>query len=245
MSVQNEANTTTLINRTVHFVISAAPLLSGELTDCSDAQDETCVGGTAAVAAYLRHYGTGEPSLILPFVDRDSPFVQMHPLVWNVNRLVFQDIFGFRVFTAPPSLLTQHKEDFEISQRDLSGLQSEKFPYLLTNVAVPPSITWSRFTTPVYFDDETGLAILISINDGQPMTFDQTESTLGVLDYIACLNAKNGCLGEPVYDVYEAFVNRTDRTDTRCWIPVVVFADNLERYGAFKTAVVAHKNSRC
>jgi hypothetical protein len=240
MSEQDNVNDT-MANETIHFVLSGAPLLSGELTDCADAQDESCVGGVAAVTAFLRYYGKGEPSLVLPFADRDSPFVQMHPLVWNVNRLVFQDIFGFRVFTAPPSLLTQHNGDFDISQRDLSGLQSEDFPYLLTNVAIPPSISWSRYTIPVFFDDETRLAVLVNINDGQPMTFNQIESTLGVLDYIARVNVQNGCSGE-IYGIYDTFLNRTDHSDSRCWIPVVVFADSFEKYEAFKTAVTNHVN---
>lgn len=238
---QGDSNATET-NGIVHFVLSEAPLLSGELTDCLNAQDESCKGGVAAVAAYLRHYGRRGPSLVLPFADRDSPFVQMHPLVWNVNRFVFQDIFGFRVFSAPPSLLTQHKDDFEISQRDLSGLQSKDFPYLLSNVAIPPSISWSQFTIPVFFDDETGLAVLVNINDGQPMTSPQIGSTLGLLDYVARVNLRNGCFGGEV-GIYEAFVNRTNNgSGNRCWLPVVVFADIQARYDAFKTAVINHKN---
>jgi len=229
-------------SRTVHLVCSWAPLLSGGLDECLSPDDETCVGGVAAVSAYLRHYGQGEPSVVVPFADRQSPFVQMHPLVWNVNRLVLQHILGWNMFAATPSILTQNKADYNVSNRDLSDLQSKEFPLLLTNVAIPPSHTWFQYAVPVYFDHTTGLAILSLIQSNEPLSWDQVESAKGVLDYVARVNAESGCGGKGP-SLYDTMVNKTvNQNDVICWIPVVIYGDVKEMFQPFLEAIIVHEN---
>ena len=84
--------------QTRHF-----PLLSGELEECITPDDETCVGGMSSVAALQRYYANNsrsaesnesEPSILLPYIDKASPLVQIHPLQWALNRLVLgQQLF--------------------------------------------------------------------------------------------------------------------------------------------------------
>ena len=87
---------------TINFVWTWASLLSGALDTCLTWDDESCEGGIAAVRANLRFYEeewrqeqrdlTGEDpvqhSLIIPRLDYQSAFVQMHELNWAVNRYV-------------------------------------------------------------------------------------------------------------------------------------------------------------
>ena len=191
----------------VHLVLSWAPLLSGKLDDCLTPDDDSCEGGVAAVAAFLRHFNAQkEPSLVLPFVDKESPFVQMHPLGWSVNRFIFQYLMEWNVFSSTPSLLTQNRQDFDVSFRDISGMQSQQLPFLLTNVGIPPGNSWHAFSVPVHFDETTGLAILVNWNSNEPLNVPQIQSTVGVLDYIARLNFQNGCaVAHPDSDLYENF----------------------------------------
>ena len=87
---------------TINFVWTWASLLSGGLNTCLTWDDEACEGGIAAVRANLRYYQeewrqehlnqTGEDpeqiSLIIPRLDYQSAFAQMHELRWAVNRYV-------------------------------------------------------------------------------------------------------------------------------------------------------------
>ena len=131
-----------LLARTVHLIVTAATLLSGDLDECITPPHD-CGAGVAAVDAWARHLTTtttttteattlaqAQPYLVLPLFDKSSPFVQMHPLGWSVNRLVLQHLMGWRVFLSTPALLTQHKGDFDVSSRDLADLQSTEFPFL-------------------------------------------------------------------------------------------------------------------
>ena len=227
---------------TVHLVFTWAPLLSGKLSECLSADDESCEGGVAAVAAYLRHFSNGQPSLVVPFADKNSPFVQMHPLGWSVNRLVLNNIMGWTVMGSTPSLLTQNRVDYNISFRDISDMQSKELPLLLTNVAIPPGNSWFPFSVPVYFHEATGLAVMVIWNSNEPLSYPQIESTTGVLDYIARVNLKAGCSdAEPT--LFDQYVNRTeDGSRRKCWVPVVLFADVKEKFAGFLDAVVAHTN---
>ena len=226
-----------LLARTVHLIVSAATLLSGSLDVCLTPLDPSCEAGVAAVDAWARTLTADDPTLVLPFIDRSSPFVQMHPLGWSVNRLVLEHIMGWRVYSSSPALLTQHKDDLDISSRDLSDLQSKDLPLVLSNVAIPPSNSWAPYTLPVFFDNETGLAVLTIYNSNQPLNHPQIESTLGILDYVARVNARSGCGGEP--SLLDNYVNRS-ATETQCWLPVIVYADIRTNFVDWLYPVVNH-----
>lgn len=229
-------------NAPVHLILSWAPLLSGGLSECLSPDDESCEGGVAAVAAYARHYCRDEPHLVIPFADKQTPFVQMHPLGWSVNRLVLNKIMGWEVFGSTPSLLTQNSVDYDISYRDISDMQSKEMPLLLTNVAIPPGNSWYQFAVPVYFDEATGLATMVVWNSNEPLNSPQIESTTGVLDYIARVNSQAGCGGAEA-SLFDRYVNRTIREGgRRCWVPVVMYADVKEKFDAFRDAIVEHEN---
>lgn len=84
----------------VNFVWTWASLLSGGLQSCVSPDDPTCEGGISAVRANLRYFEeeyrqryfnlTGQDpvqtSLIIPRLDYQSAFAQMHELDWTVNR---------------------------------------------------------------------------------------------------------------------------------------------------------------
>mgnify|MGYP003867968791 CR=1 FL=1 len=210
-------------SRTINLIGSAAPLLSGRsLSDCETSEDATCQGGVAAVAAYIRHHSTkDEPSLVVPLLDTQSQFVNSHPMGWNVNQLIFQEHFRWKVFTAPPFLLYEGIDDninnnnARSSARDLSGLQTPDMPLLLTNVAVPPSNSWKPYLESVHFDPDTGIALIRLVeekeeekvisrrpddeDDGTVISsssspvWSQLSSALNALDYIAAENKRRQC----------------------------------------------------
>lgn len=115
------------------------------LSNCQNAADESCEGGVAAISAFARHRtihnttNTEEPYFVWQLSDKQSQFVQVHPLGWAGNRLVLKDYYGWNVFSSVPSLLLQDKDDYEVSQKDLDDLQSMDWKILLTNADVPPS----------------------------------------------------------------------------------------------------------
>lgn len=185
----------------VNLITSAASLLSGEISECLTPDDETCVGGIAAVMAFVRNNTRGrpetgdEPYAMIQKFDKNSPFVNMHPLQWVVNRLVLREIFGLDVFLSTPSLLLQNKVDssLSVSQRDISDLQTTDMPVLMTNVAVDPSNSWHHYTTSVYFDHKTGLAVANIGHQNVPLAIDHVAASRGFLNYIHRINRENGC----------------------------------------------------
>mmetsp|Transcript_15928 Transcript_15928/g.30312 ORF Transcript_15928/g.30312 Transcript_15928/m.30312 type:complete len:1173 (-) Transcript_15928:79-3597(-) len=233
-----------LLAKTVHLIVTAATLLSGDLNECLTPLDSSCHAGVAAVDAWARNLTIpNDPYLVLPTFDKSSPFVQMHPLGWSVNRLVLQHIMGWRTFLSTPALLIQHKEDYEISSRDLSDLQSTELPFLLSNVDIPPSNSWSPYTYPVLFDQETGLAVLAIVNSNQPLNYPQIEATLGILDHVERVNALSGCATDntSVASLFDQYVNRSI-TERQCWIPVVVYADTKENFLDWLGPVINYKH---
>ncbi|CAJ1965662.1 unnamed protein product [Cylindrotheca closterium] len=217
-----------ILTRTVHFVVGGATLLSGGLLDCPTPFHASCEAGISNLDALMRNFTADEPALLLPFIDRNSPFVQMHPLSWAVNRLVYQGMLGLEVFSTAPLLLQQHKVD-GISSRDLSALQTSEFPFLLSNVAVSPGNSWSAYQIPLYLDEETGLAVMSIFNDDELYTVDQVEAAIGLLNNIERMNRQSGCYGEDsgqyLYDSYFNDNNTAADNETKCWIPVIVFSD--------------------
>jgi len=256
----------------VTLVVAYAPLLSGDLNECLAPGDESCVGGMASTAAYLRYFSESNDdsdqaqqssSLVLPFIDKTSPFVQMHPLKWALNRLVFRDWFQWKVFLSSPSLLTQNSRDYPVSLRDLSDLQTTDLPLLLTNAAVPPANSWYPYTEAVHFDAATGLAVLAVDSSSSELNVDPIAATQGVLDFVARRNHDNGCSGgmhsssnnntsTNLYEVYasnsssrSSSISNDDESTTlhnNCWVPIITFADVYERFVSFVEAISQHEH---
>ena len=174
----------------IHLVLTEATLLSGSsLEDCASVDDESCTGGVAAVSAYVRHFTKQQqqptqPTLVFPKFEKQSQFVQVHPLGWSVNRLILQGLLKWNVFMSTPSLLLQNARDNYGSQRDLTYLQERTFPFLLSNVQVPPSLSWganSEYHKYIHFDDDTGIALMSIANSDEPLNHPQVESIWGSL----------------------------------------------------------------
>jgi hypothetical protein len=185
----------------VNLITSAASLLSGSIEECLTPDDETCVGGIAAVMAFIRNNTRREPEVgnepytMIQKFDKNSPFVSMHPLQWVVNRLVLREVFGLDVFLSTPSLLLQNSVDssFSVSQRDISDLQTTEMPLLMTNVQVDPSHSWHHYTASVYFDPKTGLAVANIAHQNVPLAIDHVAASRGFLNHVHRINMENGC----------------------------------------------------
>ena len=118
----------------------------------------------------------------------------------------------------------------------MADLQWERFPLLYTNVAIPPSNIWHEYTSSVFFDYETGLALLYIASEDRDLGQDAVESAKGSLTYIARVNANNNCGGNGEANVFfrEAQdlpdYNKSDSVQyeelTRCYIPVLFFNDD-------------------
>ena len=127
---------------------SWAPLLSGQLHQCIDADDPSCNGGVAAFRAKLSHHASQEEdrssnattsspltTTMLQLLDKDNAFVHMHPLGLSVNRLILNGLMNLDVFASSPSILLQNKHDYyKVSSQDISYLQTKQMPLLLSNV---------------------------------------------------------------------------------------------------------------
>ena len=196
------------------------------------------------MAAYTRYYAGDDPVLFLPRLDRESQFVQAHPLGWGVNQKVLQERFGWNVFTASPSLLSvsnnnnNNNKKHAQNDQDLSGLQSPDMPFLLSNAAVPPSNSWHPYLESVHFDETTGLALVAleqnhNTAGSEDFSWSPIESAMSALDYIASQNRRQQCpVGEPPEEKkQEPSISSTNTSSTsrngsqqatHCWIPVVV-----------------------
>ncbi|KAL3923679.1 MAG: hypothetical protein SGILL_001521 [Bacillariaceae sp.] len=203
-----------------------------------------------------------EPQVTFQLLDKNSPFVNMHPLQWVVNRLVLHEIFGLDVFISPASLLLQNKVDSEVSQRDISDLQTSEMPLLLTNAQVHPSNSWHPYVESVHFDESTGLAIANIVDDDVPAMISGLEAARGFLNYIAKINRENGCtedssnayseymLDNPVIEFSETGSSTSNATlldsqveqDLHCWVSVVLFSGMESRYWDFLTKTTKLEN---
>ena len=180
--------------QTVNLICSAASLLSGDLDECYSPYDPTCKGGIASVMAYARSLTEGQPTTVVQKFDKNSPFVNTHPLQWVVNRLILHHIFGLELFFSTPSLLLQNKIDAEgVSIRDITDLQSQDFPFLIANTEVSPKNSWHPYVKTVHFDSQTGLALIAIADTGVPLSINQSDAAKGVLNFIETINQRNGC----------------------------------------------------
>ncbi|KAJ9435137.1 hypothetical protein DIPPA_16715 [Diplonema papillatum] len=116
---------------------SAATLLSGGIDDCpTPLAAEDCRRGIASAMVVVRELrAAGRDVLFVPLADRQTAFVQMHPLTWGVNAVVF-DYFNLPVYFTRHSMFT--------SRRDLSKLQARdtRTKPLVSNVLVSPADDW-------------------------------------------------------------------------------------------------------
>lgn len=213
---------------TVNFIGSAAPLFSAAiLEDCRDAEDPTCKGGVAAVAAYIRKYAfQGSPTLVCPRLDRQHEFVQSHPMEWNVNTKVLNQHFGWPLFTSDIALLTEGEDNNSLHdglkavKRNVTGLQTPDIPLLITNAAIPPSNPWHHYVESVHFDPNTNLA-LISLEDEDAdngLGWSQVESALASLDYVAAENNRRRCGDVSM----SALISGAFDSRVPCWIPILM-----------------------
>lgn len=166
----------------VNLFTTFTTILSGGLTSCANPTVVTstdCLGGIASADAFVRNFTnvTNEPFLFSWTLDRNSPVVQMHPLDWGFNRFVVTEIFNYSHFRATHAALT--------SNRNMSYLQNENFPFLISNALVPPSNLWIPYIQTVHFDTKTKIAF-ISIQSGrEPNSFNSLTSAQAALEIVS------------------------------------------------------------
>jgi len=244
-------NTTTA----VLLATSWAPLLSGLLHQCLNADDPSCNGGVAAFSAMLRHHSKLEaqdnqndalPFAHIQLLDKDSAFVHMHPLGLSVNRLILNGLMGLDVFASSPSILLQNNLDSGVSSQDISYLQTHDMPLLISNVGVPPSNSWHPYTKAVHFDAETRLAILSLSMSTEALN---VPAAMGGLRYIRKVNEENGCVkpSSSYHTLLSDYFSHSNVTTTRaeetdssnCWLPIVYHSDKGDQFASFLTAMLA------
>lgn len=188
--------------RSATLVLADTTLLSNSLTACkTPAVSLTdCSGGIAAADAYIRQWmrstSGSSPVTFVPWLDRNSPFVQMHTQQWGVNSFVLTQILNYTgsAFLAPHSLA--------VSTRDVSKLKNLKFQFLLSNIDFAPDNQWlGGFHTHVHYDSASSLAIVHIGSGSQPNSFDSKKMTAATLGFIAA------------------------RPQSEVWLPIILFDD--------------------
>ena len=214
-----------------HLVLSMAPLQSGgDAASCATVNattttltlpdDTDCVGGVASVVASMRNLPQDEETLFVPWLDRESVFVQMHPSHLAVNREVLGDYYKSRVFISTHSLLT-------LEDKTQSKLRTHDMPFLMSNTLIPPSNPWKEYTSMVHFDETTGLAVIYIEYEIKTMGAHMTEGAIGALNYVAVTNEENNC-GE---------------TGGTCYVPIVLHSvRNPEMWKPFMETMASAKN---
>jgi 7 transmembrane sweet-taste receptor of 3 GCPR/5'-nucleotidase, C-terminal domain len=144
------------------------------------------------VVAQVAQITTAGGSLIIPRVDYQSAFSQMHPLQWAVNRFVFSNYYHWNTFFAYPSFLFQ--EDNTNSAVNNNNMQTHDWQPLLSNTNIAPANGWASYVQRVHLDPTTRLAVLSIDHPRQPLATPQLESAQGLLDYIHQLNVVNKCV---------------------------------------------------
>ena len=160
--------------------------------------------------AWLRYHERQQPTqeqdsatLVIPRVDYQSAFSQMHPLEWAVNRLVHSNFFGWEIYTAVTSFFLIHEHDSEISERDLSNFFTNEIRPLYTNFYLQPFMSLGEYIERIHFDDKTGLAVLLLGRDDLAYMQPRSESAKTMLNYVATRNQVAECYGErTTYQTY-------------------------------------------
>eukprot|EP00529_Nitzschia_sp_RCC80_P008284 CAMPEP_0113487422 /NCGR_PEP_ID=MMETSP0014_2-20120614/25501_1 /TAXON_ID=2857 /ORGANISM="Nitzschia sp." /LENGTH=1227 /DNA_ID=CAMNT_0000381119 /DNA_START=95 /DNA_END=3778 /DNA_ORIENTATION=- /assembly_acc=CAM_ASM_000159 len=227
MSSSSSSSSNAPTNNVVNFVWSYAPLLSGGVYDCQNIDDESCEGGIAVLLAHLRNHSspeTDQGNCIIPRIDYQSAFVQMHPLEWGVNRVVLGDYFGYKSYFIYRSFMTQHKTDTVNSVRDLSSLHTRDIRPLVGNFVVYTENSWFEYIQNIHFDPNTGLAVFpidegkgsldLSLARGVVQRVDQVASAKGLLTFIDQINRSNGCKGSAVKSPYDMYMESRNLTSS-------------------------------
>jgi len=235
----------------INIFYSRVGLLSGKMSDCLDPTNKTdvsCQSGLASISSVMRASqlnGNG-PVLFLPHIERNTRFVQMHPIGWGVNRLIMKDHFEWDTFIAPPSLFT--------GIRDVSFLQSHNFKPVLSNVILSITNNWSEFLENVHFDKDTGIAVIVITSENQPNTLSQVDSMNALLDYVAHINNENDCFVSSNDYHDDNIVMEDQKVDTKhtmqciadirtsgCWSPVVFLIQSVDQFDLLRAAA-SHPN---
>lgn len=158
----------------VTFGFVETELLSGGLTGCPLWNSSTCTGGIAAASALARALArSGSNVIFLPSADRQSAFVQMHPLSWGVNGPVFTYL-GVTAYLTAHSLLTEERSGFY-------ALRNTYSQPLIANALVDPTDPWYGFVRRDVVNGDVGYAYIRS--SAQP------NSVNGLLTAQAVLNS--------------------------------------------------------
>jgi hypothetical protein len=173
----------------------------------------------------------------------------MHPLGWDVNRLISADHFGWSAFTTTESLFLA-AEDAERASSD-ADLRSPAFRPIFSNLGLFPTNPWHEYVEFVHFDDETGLAWMHMVHTGgrSEMTTPVVETANSLLTYVGAVNAEAGCLvhseGGGGGDITAAEAFDAAGQSRRCWAPVITFQDKTgspEIFTDLVEAVTSHLN---
>lgn len=165
------------------------PLLGGStLTACNAASVNTssCTSGMAVVAYRMRQYQAryGVTPTIIPYVDRQTAFVQMYPVTWAVNPLIFTYL-GFKYVTTAPSLFTSTDHvGWEYFQN------TSNFFITFASVLMAPYDKW--FPTHKTYTVHQGIAYIVVDSNSLANTVDPFATITNLLSSFEMLDTVNG-----------------------------------------------------
>lgn len=169
-------------NRSIYIGITNTQLLGGSaITDCTGVKVNTtsCINGVAAVAWRARTYQTlyGVTPIVMPYVDRQTAFVQMYPSTWSVNAPMLKQVGLEKYALAPPSLFTSDP------RTGWDAFHNSTFQVTLANIEVLPSDPWFSTYLPYFVVDGTGIIVLDS--NSAPNTIDPFSTADNILKSFA------------------------------------------------------------
>lgn len=145
--------------------LTTTSLLSGStLTSCNAVQINVtgkCTAGLASVMQIVRWLEERNGTRVVPFplIDRQTAFVQMHPLTWAVNMVAMERLGVPYGYMTVPSLFTarnvQHPERWRWFHN------STRLRAMASNVEVPPSDAWFDHVARTQIFDGVGLITLL------------------------------------------------------------------------------------
>jgi class 3 adenylate cyclase len=189
------------VSRSVYLSLTEATLLSGAMGSCPTPTASTCLGGVASALALVRYRTAafGETHILIPEFDRQTPFVQMHPLNWGVNEVVY-DTFGIAAYTSRPSL-------FQTSQ-DIEGIVNGTARPFIANVEISADDIWNGYVNPWYVHAATGVAVMYISNSFQPNSLPSVDTA--ATQIVSMRRHRNTRIVVVLYDDYptvDAFAN--------------------------------------
>jgi class 3 adenylate cyclase len=167
------------------------PLLGGStLTACNAASVNLtgCTAGMAVVAYKKRRYQAlyGVTPTVIPYIDRQTAFVQMYPVTWAVNPLIFSYL-GFQDVTTAPSLFTSDdRTGWEYFQN------TSNFFISFANVLMAPLDKW--FPNHKTYTIHEGIAFIVLDSNSLANTVDPFATITNLLSSFKMLNTVNGSI---------------------------------------------------